>query len=116
MKLKLPEFVYMSNKEEMPGVELLMQTQPPFHIMQVYFFRSEGDEMRFFTTNKQGYYANITGYRIYLVWQGTVTHKLPLTANTDTHIQDTLLKMTRYYEQHRIYKAPERYKRFQIGS
>jgi len=112
--MKLPEFMFMSNKTELPSVELIQHTRPPFHTAQVFFFKNEGEEMQFTTGYKQGYFNVIAGYRIYIVWQGTITGKLPATADTAEHIYNTLNQMTRFYERTRIYENPGRFARYSI--
>ena len=114
--MNLPEFMFMSNKTELPSVELIQQTKPPFVTAQVYFFKSIGEEAMFFTNDKQGIYANITGYRVYIVWKGTLTGKIKLNTEAIRYIQDTILKMVQYYEKNRIYTSPERFNRYRAGN
>jgi len=114
--MTLPDLMFMSNKTDLPSVELIQLTKPPYHTSQVFFFKNDDEEMQFTTNGKQEYYCNITGYRIYIVWQGTLTGKLPTDSNTRNHIIDTLLNMTRFYERTRIYPNPGRFSRYKAGN
>lgn len=116
MNIKLPDLMYMNNKQDLPGREFIQYTKYPFHTAEVIWLNNEGDEMRFTTENEGGIYTNITGYRIYLVWRGTITGKLPVSQDTTDHINNFILKAANYYYENRILNNAGRYKRFAVGS
>lgn len=112
--MTLPKFVFLNNKTELPSREFMLLTRYPHILAEVVWLPDEAGVMNFLTENDGGIYTNIAGYRIYLVWRGTITGKLPLLHNTTEIIQDTILQMTQYYYEQRIDKNPDRYSRFAV--
>ena len=113
---KLPNFMFLNNKEELPGVELILFTKQPFYIAQVYTFHTQHEELLFLQQEHGKMMENILCYRIYIVFRGTIGGKLPLLKDTTEHIKHTLNQMARFYETERINKKPGNYLRYKLQS
>lgn len=111
---KLPNFMFLNNKEELPGVELILFTRQPFYIAQVFQFKTQAEEFSFLQQYHGKMMENILCYRIYIVFQGTISGKLPLLKDTTEHIKHTLTQMGKFYESERIYKKPGNYIRYKL--
>lgn len=115
MNIKLPEFMFANNKQQAPGKEYIIFTPMPHYIFEVLFFNSQNDEMKFTQYDKSGgLYEPVTGFRVYCVFRGTITGRLPLHAETTNHIKHTLIKATQFYYESRIQHNTGRYKRYAV--
>lgn len=113
--MKLPEFLFANNKAQAPGKEYIIFTPMPYYVFELLFLNSQNDEIQFTQHDKSGgLYETVIGFRIYIVFRGTITNKLPLHQDTTQHIKDTLLKATQFYYESRIQHNTGRYKRFAV--
>jgi hypothetical protein len=113
--MKLPEFIYGTNKKDLDG-PVILQTKPPYYIGKVYLFDSR-DKYATFHANYTGWHFEpVPGYNIGITLAGTlITDKISFTPEIKHKIKAIMWEMVQFYTEERINNKQGFFKKYQIA-
>lgn len=113
----IPEFLFCTNKQALPGVGLVLQTTAPFYVGQIIQFetRSRLDDFVAKRQANDGFFigGKPHGYNILVVFAGVLAGKVELNTQTQADaLAAVYRKMSDFYLTEKIQNNPNAYKKY----